>query len=182
MGHGLKAKARVLVLCGCACALASSVPAPAHALEFSGGVSVGGIQVGIEPRLAVSPFAGWLWRSEGDFRLEAHNMLSIVPGAGVGFYDRTAVTLGYATKTTTISLGPSLAIYSMPVCGAVICNRVVGVVPGGRAHSDWYFAGPLGVSTSVHVDWAGGSSRVLPGSLVVMVTAGPVWRIEVNSR
>ncbi|WP_437951408.1 hypothetical protein WME98_11630 [Sorangium sp. So ce296] len=66
--------------------------APAQALEFSGGVSVGGIQVGTEPRLAVSPFAGWLWRSEGDFRLEAHNMLSIIPGAGVGVYDRTAAT------------------------------------------------------------------------------------------
>jgi hypothetical protein len=46
----------------------------------------------------VSPFAGWLWRSEGDLRLEVHNMLSIVPGAGIGVYDRTAVTLGYATK------------------------------------------------------------------------------------
>ncbi|WP_437722365.1 hypothetical protein [Sorangium sp. So ce861] len=158
------------------------VPAPAQALEFSGGVSVGGIQVGIEPRLAVSPFAGWLWRSEGDFRLEVHNMLSIVPGAGVGVYDRTAVTLGYATKTTTVSLGPSLAIYSMPVCGSVICDRVVGVAPGGRAQSDWYFAGPLGLSTSVHADWAGGSSRVLPGSLVVMATTGPIWRFEVESR
>ncbi|WP_437598877.1 hypothetical protein [Sorangium sp. So ce590] len=158
------------------------VPAPAQALEFNGGVSVGGIQVGIEPKIAVSPFAAWLWRREGDFRLEVHNMLSIVPGAGVGVYDRTAVTLGYATKTTTVSLGPSLAIYSMPVCGAVICDRVVGVAPGGRAQSDWYFAGPLGVSTSVHVDWAGGSSRALPGSLVVMVTAGPIWRFEVKSR
>ncbi|KYF77469.1 hypothetical protein BE11_04565 [Sorangium cellulosum] len=182
MGHRPKAKARVLVLCGCACALVRSVPAPAHALEFSGGVGVGGIQVGIVPRLAVSPFAGWLWRSEGDFRLEAHNMLSIVPGDGVGFYDRTAVTLGYVTKTTTVSLGPSLAIYSMPVCGAVICNRVVGVAPGGRAQSEWYFAGPLGVSSSVHVDWAGGSSRVLPGSLVVMATTGPVWRFGAKSK
>ncbi|WP_437598698.1 hypothetical protein WMF28_38655 [Sorangium sp. So ce590] len=72
-----------------ACALVV-VPASAHALEFSGGVSVGGIQVGFEPRLAVSPFAGWVWRGEGDFRLEVHNMLSIVPGAGVGVYDRTA--------------------------------------------------------------------------------------------
>ncbi|WP_437523335.1 hypothetical protein WME79_33895 [Sorangium sp. So ce726] len=122
------------------------VPAPAQALEFHGGVSVGGIQIGTEPRLAVSPFAGWLWRSEGDFRLEVHNMFSIVPGAGIGVYDRTAVTLGYATKTTTVSLGPSLAIYSMSVCGAVICDRVVGVAPGGRAQSDWYFAGPLGMS------------------------------------
>ncbi|MGK3999927.1 hypothetical protein [Sorangium sp. So ce1024] len=178
----MKAKARVLVLCGCACTLASGVPAPAHALEFSGGFSVGGIKVGIEPRLAVSPFAGWLWRSEGDFRLEAHNMLSIVPGDGVGLYDRTALTPGFATKTTTVSLGPSLAIYSMPVCNIVICNRVVGVAPGGRAQSDWYFAEPLGVSTSVHVDWTGGSSRVLSGNLVVMVATGPVWRLGVRSK
>jgi hypothetical protein len=110
MGHELM-KASALVLCGCVCPLVV-VPTSAKALEFNGGVSVGGIQVGIEPRLAVSPFAGWLWRSEGDFRLEVHNMLSIVPGAGVGVYDRTAVTLGYATKTSTVSLGPSLAIYS----------------------------------------------------------------------
>ncbi|WP_437655155.1 hypothetical protein [Sorangium sp. So ce1182] len=158
------------------------VPAPAQALEFHGGVSVGGIQIGAEPRIAVSPFAGWLWRSEGDFRLEVHNMLSIVPWAGVGVYDRTAITLGYTTETTTVSLGPSLAIYSMPVCGAVICNRVVGVAPGGRAQYDWYFADALGVSTSIHVDWAGGSSRVLPGSLVVMLTTGPIWRFEIKSK
>ncbi|MGK4000102.1 hypothetical protein [Sorangium sp. So ce1024] len=159
----------------------AAVPAPARALEFSGGVSVGGIQVGIEPRFAVSPFAGWLWRSQGDLRLEVHNILSIVPGTGVGVYDRTAVTLGYATKTTTVGLGPSLAVYSMPVCGVVICDRVVVLAPGGRAQSDWYFADRLGVSTSVHVDWAGGGSRVLPGSLVVMVAAGPIWRFGVRS-
>jgi hypothetical protein len=182
MGHGLRGKPSALVLCGCVCALVSSAPAPAQALEFSGGVSVGGIQVGIEPRLAVSPFVGWLWRREGDFRLEVHNMLSIVPGAGVGVYDRTAVTLGYATKTTTVSFGPSLSIYMMRVCGAVICDRVAGVAPGGRAQFDSYFAGRLGASTSVNVDWAGGSSRVLPGSVVLMVTAGPIWRFGGESR
>lgn len=158
------------------------VPASAQALEFREGVSVGGIQVGTEPKFAVSPFAGWLWRSEGDFRLEVHNMLSIVPGVGIGVYDRTAVTLGYATKTTTVSLGPSLAVYSMLVCGAVLCDRVVGLAPGGRVQSDWYFAGPLGVSTSIHMDWARGSSRVLPGSLVVMMTAGPILRFEIKLR
>ncbi|WP_437593125.1 hypothetical protein [Sorangium sp. So ce1000] len=104
-----------------ACALlAAPAPAPALALEFSGGVSVGGIQVGTEPKLAVSPFVGWLWRRTGDFRIEVHNVLSIVPGAGVGVYDRTAVTLGYTTKTGNVSLGPSLSVYMLRVCGAVI--------------------------------------------------------------
>ncbi|WP_437990673.1 hypothetical protein [Sorangium sp. So ce145] len=173
------AHGNVGLLCACALVL---VPASTQALEFSGGVSVGGIQVGTEPKLAVSPFAGWLWRKERDFRIEVHNMLSIIPGARVGVYDRTAVTVGYITKTGNVSLGPALSLYSMPVCGAVLCNRVMGLAPGGRAQSDWYFAGRLGVSTSFNVDWAGGSSRVLPGSVVVMVTAGPIWRFGGESK
>ncbi|WP_437912805.1 hypothetical protein WME73_38225 [Sorangium sp. So ce302] len=169
----------VCLLCAYALVL---VPASAQALEFSSGVSVGGIQVGTEPKLAVSPFAGWLWRKERDFRIEVHNMLSVIPGTRVGVYDRTAVTVGYVTKTGNVSLGPSLSLYSMPVCGAVICDRVMGLAPGGRAQSDWYFAGRLGASTSLNVDWAGGSSRVLPGSVVVMVTAGPIWRFGGDSK
>lgn len=165
----------------CACALVV-VASPAQAFELSGGVSVGGIQVGTEPRLAVSPFVGWLWRRAKDFRVELHNMLSILPGARIGVYDRTAVTLGYATETGNVSLGPSLSLYSMPVCGVVICDRVMGLAPGARAQSDWFFAGRLGASVSTNVDWAGGSSVVLPGSWIVMVTAGPVWRFGGESK
>lgn len=170
---------KVFVLCACGLVV---VPAPAQAIEVTGGVSVGGIQIGTEPRLAVSPFVGWLWRREKDFRVEVHNMLSIVPGARVGVYDRTALTLGYTTKTGKVSLGPSLSLYSMPVCGIVICDRVMGLAPGGRAQSDWFVAGRLGASVSVNVDWAGGSSFVLPDGWVVMVTAGPVWRFGGESK
>jgi hypothetical protein len=152
------------------------VPASAEAFEFSGGVSVGGLQVGTEPKLAVSPFVGLLWRKESDFRFEVHNMFSIVPGSPVGIYDRTAVTLGYASKTGNVSFGPSLSIYWISACGIVICHQVMGAAPGGHAQTDWYFAGRLGASVSANLDWAGGSSRVLPGGLVVMVTAGPIWR------
>lgn len=165
----------------CACTLVV-VLSPAQASELSAGVSVGGIQVGTEPRLAVSPSVGWLWRREKDFRIEVHNVLSIVPGARVGVYDRTAVTLGYVTETGNVSLGPSLAIYAMPVCGAVFCDSVVGLAPGVRGQSDWFFAGRLGASVSANVDWAGGSSRFLPGSWVVMVAAGPVWRFGGESK
>ncbi|WP_437751821.1 hypothetical protein [Sorangium sp. So ce1389] len=175
----MRSHGKVSLLCAGALVV---VPAPAQALEASGGVSVGGIQVGTESRLAVSPFVGWLWRRERDFRIEVHNMLSIVPGARVGFYDRTAVTLGYATKTGNVSLGPSLSLYSLAVCGVVICDRVMGLAPGGRAQSDWFFAGRLGASMSVNADWAGGSSVVLPGSWVVMITAGPVWRFGGESK
>jgi hypothetical protein len=158
------------------------VPTPAKAFELSGGVSMGGIQAGTDPRLAVSAFVGLLWRTEGGLLLEAHNMFSILPGTQVGVYERTAAALGYAMKTVNISLGPSLSIYSMPACGIVICSRVVGIAPGGHAQTDWYFAEPLGVSVSANLDWAGGGSRVLPGGVVVMVTAGPILRFQAGSK
>ncbi|WP_437482799.1 hypothetical protein WME75_41570 [Sorangium sp. So ce1014] len=116
----LRSHGNVCLLCASALVL---VAASAQALEFSGGVSVGGIQVGTEPKLAVSPFSGWLWRKERDFRIEVHNMLSIIPGAREGVHDRTAVTVGYVAKTGNVSLDPSLSLYSMQVCGAVICDR-----------------------------------------------------------
>jgi len=103
--------ARALVLCVCACALVV-VPAPARAFELSGGVSVGGFQIGTGPRLALSPFGGLLWHQEQNFKIELHNMFSVVPGARVGIYDRTAVSLVYAWKTGKASLGPSVSIYS----------------------------------------------------------------------
>ncbi|XXT17023.1 hypothetical protein WME94_43025 [Sorangium sp. So ce429] len=175
MKHRLKVEARALMLCGCACALVV-VPAPARALEFSSGVSVGGIQIGADARLAVSPFAGLLWRRHSDFLLEVHNMFSILPGERVGAHDRTAVTLVYAWKKGKFGLGPSLSIYLMPVCGIVICSQVAGIAPGGHAQVDWYFSEPLGASVSANLDWVGGSSRVLRGNLMAMVSVGPVWR------
>ncbi|WP_437332156.1 hypothetical protein [Sorangium sp. So ce394] len=181
MAHGPKAKSRALLRCVCVCALVL-LPAPANAVEFSGGVSVGGIQVGTNPKLAVSPFAGLLWRQERDFLLEIHNMFSVLPGERLGLHDRTAVTLVYAWEAGKVSLGPSFSIYWMPVCGVALCNRVVGIAPGGHVQADWYFSDPLGASVSANLDWVGGSSRVLHGNLMAMVTAGPVWRFGGESK
>ncbi len=65
------------VLCACVVVVA---PTMAQALEVNFGLSVGGIQVGTEPRLAVSPFLGFLWHTEGGFLFEVHNMFSILSG------------------------------------------------------------------------------------------------------
>lgn len=180
MAHGLM-RASALVLRGCVCALVI-LPAPARALEFNGGVSVGGIQLGTTPKLALSPFAGLLWHQKRDFRIEVHHMFSVLPGARVGVYDRTGVTVGYAWETGTVSLGPSFSIYWMPVCGPMICNRVVGAAPGVHSQAEWYYAEPLGVAVSANLDWAGGESRVLHGDWVALVTIGPVWRFRGDSR
>lgn len=177
MGHRLRGKASALVLCGCAYAL-GVYPAPARAYELSGGVSVGGIQIGADPRLTVSPFAGLLWHRNKKFILEVHNMFSILPGERVGDHDRTAAALGYAWETGKASLGPSLSIYWMPVCGVVICRQVLGIAPGGHAQVDWYFFEYLGLSVGANLDWVGGSSRVLRHGLMGMATAGPVWRFD----
>lgn len=139
---------------------------------------MGGIQVGTDPRLAVSPFVGFLWRAESGLLVELHNMFSVLPGSRVGLHDRTSATLGYAWQTGDVSLGPSLSFYSMLACGPLNCHRVEGAAPGGHAQTDWYFAEPLGASLTVNVAWYGGSSYVLPGNAALMVTAGPILRLE----
>ncbi len=156
----------------------ANLPATAEALEISGGVSVGGIQVGIDPQLSVSPFVGFLWRTESRFLLEFHNMFSVLPGSHVGVHDRTSATLGYAWHTANFSLGPSLSLYSMLACDPVVCRRVEGVAPGAHAQTDWYFVEPLGVSVSANVAWYGGRSLVLPDDTAVMITVGPILRLE----
>lgn len=154
------------------------LPAPAAALEITLGASVGGIQVGTEPKLAVSAFGGLAWRSENGFLLGVHNMFSILVGSRVGIHDRTSATVGYAWKTGDFSFGPSLSFYSMLACGPLVCRRVEGAAPGGHAQVDWYFLGPVGASIGANVAWYGGSSAVLPDNPSVMFTAGPILRLE----
>lgn len=155
-------------------------PMAARAVELSGGVSLGGFQAGTLPRLAVTPHLGIAWRRESGFLFVAHDLFSIlapVNKAGMGVYNKTAITIGYAWEKINVSVGPSLSIYSMPACGVTfLCGRVVGVAPGGNAQADMYFTGPLGVSVSANVDWIGGRSHVLPGGVAAMIVAGPVLR------
>lgn len=162
----------------CVLVVAVVFPFPAEAFEVNGGVSVGGIQIGTAPTLAVSPFFGLRWRDERGILLELQNMFSLLPGSRVGIHDRTSATFGVAWKTGSFSLGPSLSFYSMLACGTVVCRRVEGAAPGGHGQADWYFAEPLGVSLSANVAWYGGSSLVLPGNVAVLVTAGPILRLE----
>ena len=95
---------------------------------------------------------------------------------GIGISNETSATLGYASKTSMFSIGPSFSVYAMPACGAELCGRVVGVSPGGHAQASTYFAGPFGVMFQANVAWMGGSSRVSAGGVAAMVVAGPVLR------
>ncbi len=155
------------------------VPTSAQALEISGGVSVGGILIGPDPRIAVTPHLGVQWRSEGGFALSAENLLNLLPAAnslGIGLYNQTAVGIGYAWEKINLRIGPSLSLYSIPACTIGYCGRAVGLGLGGHVQGNLYVLGPLGVSVSANLDWVAGSSFVLAGGLIGMVMIGPVLR------
>lgn len=157
-----------------------AAPTSAEAFELSGGVSLGGVLAGTKPRFAVTPQAGMTWRLESGVLFAAHEALSILPATdrhGAGVYNQMSIVVGYGTERLSLRVGPALSIYSMPACNrALLCGRVVGLAPGGQVQANLYFVGPLGVSVSASVDYVGGSSPVLPGSVAVTVNVGPVLR------
>ena len=180
-GGGGKPKKRRCGLLGLLCASVLLVaPIPAEAFEVAGGVSVGGIQIGAKPQLAVTPQGAIAWRIGDAFLFAVHDLLSILPVAnerGVGVHNQTSLVLGYATESARFSAGPSLSVYSMIACNsASLCGRVVGLSPGGNVQASWYFAGPFGISVSGSVSWVGGRSLVLRDGVAAMVVAGPVLR------
>ncbi|WP_437727037.1 hypothetical protein [Sorangium sp. So ce861] len=155
------------------------VPAQGEASELSAGVSLGWLQAGTLPRLAVGPHAGMSWYIRRDILFTVHDLCTILPPTqedGAGVYNQTSIDLGYAWKDGNASAGPSVAFYVMPACGVALCGHVGGLAVGGHAQTNAYIAGPLGVSVSVNVDWVGRGSLVLPGYVSVVVVAGPVLR------
>lgn len=162
-----------------AVALLVAFARPAEAFELSGGVSLGGILVGTEPRFAVSPHIATSWHMRSGFLAAVDELCSILPGTnnlGVGVYNHISGSIGYVSEDREYSVGPSISFYSMPACGLTLCGRVAGVAPGAHVQTSIYFAGPLGVSVSANVDWVGGKSLVLPGGIAAMVVVGPVFR------
>lgn len=160
--------------------LGAGVIPRAEAFELSGGVGLGGVLIGTVPHLGVSPHAGISWRAESGFMFAAQDMCSILIAAhgeaGPGVYNQTSAAIGYAWERWNLSLGPTLAFYSISACGATLCGRVLGLAPGGRAQVNAYFVGPLGIAVSGSAEWVGGRSRVLPGGVAAMIVAGPVLR------
>ncbi len=173
-------RCHVCFLCACLLVVA---PRTAEAFDLSGGVSVGGILAGAKPRLAVSPHVAITWITERGILFAAQETPSILPAIndhGPGIYNQITAVVGYGWKDYNVSAGPALSIYSMPACNGTTCRRVVGLSLGGHAQLDAYLTGPLGISVSVNVDWIGGNSIVLPGSVAVTAVAGPIVRLGVR--
>lgn len=161
------------------------VPVAALATEVQLGVSVGGMIAGTVPHLAVSPHGGVGWRFGESFRLGLRDMLSILPAVdphGVGIHDQVSVSVGFAWDGGEIGVGPSLAVFSVPVCGQSLCARLNGLTAGGGVQASAYFAGFLGASARLDVEWMNGAGDVVPASIVAVLVAGPVFRLGAGSR
>ncbi|WP_437733644.1 hypothetical protein [Sorangium sp. So ce1335] len=108
------------------------VSTQAEASELSAGVSLGWIQAGTAPRLALDPHAGISWQIEKNLLLKLHDLCSLVPptqvgGAGVQSHIRF---LGCRWKDGDAGAGPSVAIYFVPACGNALCGQVAGMAVG----------------------------------------------------
>ncbi|WP_437573861.1 hypothetical protein [Sorangium sp. So ce887] len=110
-------------------------------------MSLGWLQAGTIPRLAVGPHAGISWPIQRDILFTVHDLCTILPPTqedGPGVYNQTSVDIGYAWKDGNVSAGPTVAFYVMPACGVTLCGRVGGLAVGGHAQTNAYVAGPLG--------------------------------------
>ncbi|CAN96291.1 hypothetical protein predicted by Glimmer/Critica [Sorangium cellulosum So ce56] len=88
------------------------VPTQGEASELSAGVSLGWLQAGTIPRLAVGPHAGISWPIQRDILFTVHDLCTILPPIqedGLGVYNQTSVDIGYAWKDGNVSAGPSVA-------------------------------------------------------------------------
>ncbi|WP_233561091.1 hypothetical protein [Sorangium cellulosum] len=118
------------------------VSTPVEAYELRAGVSLGWLQAGTVPRLAVGPHAAIAWPIQRDIRFTVHDLCTILPDPedGSGVYNQTSIDIRYAWKDGNVSAGPSLAFYIMPACGTTLCGRVarterMGLIDPGRAAS-----------------------------------------------
>lgn len=176
-------RSRAFFLAGLTFGSGVALSSSASALDLSGGVSVGGMLAGVEPRLAVTPHVAVSWRADSGFLFVVRDMFSVLPAVnrhGVGIHNQLSAALGYGWETGSFSLGPAVSFYSMPACNPAFCGRIVGASGGGHAHVSLYLVGPLGVSASASVEWIGGNNGVLRDDVSATFLAGPVGRWDLR--
>ena len=78
-----------------------------------------------------------------------------------------------------LSAGLSLAVYSLPLCGARLCGQVRGLGPGASVRLDLfspYFSGGLGVEVDCAGTWITGNAAAIWSGLSMRCSAGPILR------
>lgn len=176
VGNWTEMKCHVIPVVGMV--VATLAATAVQAAEVNGGVQIGAVAVGREPRLSITPHLG-IAVSPGasGFTAAFSEQLGLLPRRnGVDVVTTTNAGLGWSWERAQISGGFALTIYSLLACGRTLCGTVLGVAPGATLRGDFYLVGPLGVAASATVSWWGGDSFVLPGSVVATGMIGPVLR------
>lgn len=178
----MKASVFTSILCvlGLACGVSQ-----ADEPSFRLGVSVAGIRVLTQDRLAGTATATFELRKDSGMSLGVHDDLTILPPTGgkdtlPGVLNRTTFAVGYMWENVSISIGPAVSLYSMAACSPVLCARTKGIAPSVDAsltvYSTSILKGALGVRAVMAWDALLGDSAVLANSQLVTVLVGPVYR------
>lgn len=165
------------------------LPASARAdVTVRAAFGVGGVQILNTQRLAIAPSIALDWRSSSDsvITLGVREEFAFLPPAlgrgdtNVSMHSRTAGMVGLAWPRFTLSVGPTLAIYSMSACSPALCAWTSGAAIGGEAQATVYttewLGGLVGIQASGYVGWYDAPSAVLTHTVVGMATVGTVFR------
>jgi hypothetical protein len=141
------------------------------------GVLVAGVTSG---RFAISPSASLSVRSERGFFV-VRDTVSLLGATGGRFGINNETTLGGGLfwERVNVSVGLSLAEYSLPICGPRLCGQTHGLAPGASARLDIfgpYLSGGLGVSVDCAFAWITGSAAPVWSGVSVRCSAGPILR------
>jgi len=150
-------------------------------IEFSGGAGFGVLAAGIiSGRFTISPSASFSLRGERGFFV-ASDTVSFLGANGGRFGINNEVTIGggLSWERVNVSAGVSLAAYSMPICGPLLCGLVRGFAPGASVRLDLfgpYLSSGLGVSVDCGAAWITGSASTVWSGVSVRCSAGPLLR------
>ena len=148
----------VLMLCGRPRARAEPK------FELSGAMGFGLLVAGITSgRFAIRPSASLSLRGkQGSF--VARDTVSFLGATGgrFGITNETTLGGGLFWERVNVSVGLSLAAFSLPVCGPRLCGQMGGIVPGASVRLDLfgpYLSGGLGVAVDCAFAWITGLLR-----------------------
>jgi hypothetical protein len=150
-------------------------------VELSGATGFGVHVAGVTPgRFAVNPSASVSVRGERWFFV-ARDTVSLLGATGgrFGFNNETTLGGGLFRELLNVSAGLSLAAYSLPLCGPLLCGQVRGFAPGVSARLDLfgpYLEGGLGVTVDCAGTWITGSAAPVWSGVSVRCSAGPILR------
>lgn len=166
-----------LLLSGCPSARADP------SIELSGATGFGVLAAGVTSgRFAISPSASLGVRGEQWFFVvrDAVSFLG-APFGRFGINNETSLGGGLFWELVNVSVGLSLAEFSLPICGPRLCGQMRGVAPGVGARLDIfgpYLSGGLGVSVDCTSAWITGGAAPVWSGVSVRCSAGPIIRFS----